>query len=91
MKKSVVMVLSAALAAGMAFSPAVNASAAAAATVTASAQATSEITGLPVSPAIAAQRPVAVMIDNDTRALPHYGLAEADVVYEMMNSTLNNR
>lgn len=91
MKKSVVMILSAALAAGMAFSPAVNASAAAVTAVTASAQATSEITGLPISSAIAAQRPVAIMIDNDTRALPHYGLAEADVVYEMMNSTLNNR
>ncbi len=91
MKKSTVMVLSAALAASMAFSPAVSASAAAATTLTTAAQATSEITGLPISTAIAAQRPVAVMIDNDTRALPHYGLAEADVVYEMMNSTQNNR
>ncbi len=91
MKKSVVMILSAALAAGMACSPVVNVSAATATAVTTSAQATSEITGLPVSTAIAAQRPVAIMIDNDTRALPHYGLAEADVVYEMMNSTLNNR
>ena len=52
---------------------------------------TSELTGLPISTALASQRPVAVMIDNDTRALPHYGLAEADVVYEMMNSTANNR
>ena len=31
------------------------------------------------------------MIDNDTKALPHYGLSEADVVYEMMNSTANKR
>lgn len=53
--------------------------------------AASELTGLPVSSTLAAQRPVAVMIDNDTRALPHYGLADADVVYEMMNSTANNR
>ena len=52
---------------------------------------TSELTGLPVNSALASQRPAAVMIDNDTRALPHYGLAEADVVYEMMNSTANNR
>jgi len=51
----------------------------------------SELTGLPISTALASQRPVAIMIDNDTRALPHYGLAEADVVYEMMNSTANNR
>ena len=51
----------------------------------------SELTGLPVSSSLQSQRPVAVMIDNDTRALPHYGLAEADVVYEMMNSTANNR
>ena len=51
----------------------------------------SELTGLPISTSLASQRPVAVMIDNDTRALPHYGLAEADVVYEMMNSTANNR
>ena len=51
----------------------------------------SELTGLPISSALAAQRPVAVMIDNDLRALPHAGLADADVVYEMMNSTANNR
>ena len=69
----------------------VMAATAAATTVAAAATTTSELTGLPISSAIAAQRPVAVMIDNDTRALPHYGLAEADVVYEMMNSTANNR
>lgn len=51
----------------------------------------SELTGLPVSSDLKSQRPVAVMIDNDTRALPHYGLADADIVYEMMNSTANNR
>ena len=51
----------------------------------------SELTGLPISTSLSSQRPVAIMIDNDTRALPHYGLAEADVVYEMMNSTANNR
>lgn len=51
----------------------------------------SELTGLPVSSALAVQRPVAIMIDNDLRALPHAGLAEADLVYEMMNSTANNR
>lgn len=51
----------------------------------------SELTGLPTSVSIQNQRPIAVMVDNDERALPHYGLSEADVVYEMMNSTANNR
>ena len=31
------------------------------------------------------------MVDNESIALPHYGLSEADVVYEMMNSTMNGR
>ena len=31
------------------------------------------------------------MVDNESIALPHYGLSQADVVYEMMNSTLNGR
>ena len=51
----------------------------------------SELTGEPVSASIQNQRPIAVMIDNDKRALPHYGTADADVVYELMNSTANNR
>ena len=37
------------------------------------------------------QRPIAVMVDNDKRALPHYGISQADILYEMMNSTHNNR
>ena len=37
------------------------------------------------------QRPVAVMVDNESIALPHYGLTQADVVYEMVNSTANGR
>ena len=53
--------------------------------------ATSELTGLPISDAIATQRPVAIMVDNEKTALPHYGTAEADIVYEMMNSTANGR
>lgn len=52
---------------------------------------TNELTGLEVSDAIAAQRPVAIMVDNEKRALAHYGTAEADIVYEMMNSTANGR
>ncbi len=31
------------------------------------------------------------MVDNEKTALPHYGLTEADVVYEIMNSTANGR
>ncbi len=53
--------------------------------------ATNELTGLEVSDAIAGQRPVAIMVDNEKKALAHYGTAEADVVYEMMNSTANGR
>ena len=37
------------------------------------------------------QRPIAVMIDNEIKALPHYNTAGADIVYEMMNSTANDR
>ncbi|WP_029233299.1 DUF3048 domain-containing protein [Butyrivibrio sp. VCB2006] len=52
---------------------------------------TSELTGLEISDAIVAQRPVAIMVDNEKKALAHYGTAEADIVYEMMNSTANGR
>ncbi len=52
---------------------------------------TNELTGLEVSDALANQRPVAIMVDNEKIALKHYGTAEADVVYEMMNSTANGR
>ena len=52
---------------------------------------TSELTGEPISTSIQNQRPIAVMIDNDKRAYPHYGLADADIVYEFVNSTLNSR
>lgn len=51
----------------------------------------SELTNLPIDEALKDQRPIAVMVDNEKFALPHYGIAEADVVYEMMNSTLNGR
>lgn len=53
--------------------------------------ATNELTGLEVSDAVAGQRPVAIMVDNEKKALAHYGTAEADIVYEMMNSTANGR
>ena len=51
----------------------------------------SELTGELISEEIKNQRPIAAMVDNDARALPHYGINQADVVYEMMNSTHNAR
>ena len=51
----------------------------------------SELTNELISEELKDQRPIAVMIDNDKRALPHYGISQADVVYEMMNSTHNAR
>lgn len=51
----------------------------------------SELTGEPISRDIENQRPVAIMVDNDARALPHFGISGCDIMYEMMNSTANNR
>lgn len=51
----------------------------------------SELTGEPISEDIKDQRPIAVMVDNEKTALPHYGTSEADVIYELMNSTQNDR
>lgn len=51
----------------------------------------SELTNEWIDESIKDQRPIAVMVDNEKTALPHYGLTEADIVYEMMNSTLNDR
>ena len=50
-----------------------------------------ELTGEAIDIALKDLRPIAVMIDNEELALDHYGTAEADVVYEMVNSTMNNR
>ena len=49
----------------------------------------SELTGEPISAALKDQRPVAVIVDNESIAYPHYGTADGDVVYEVMNSTAN--
>ena len=49
----------------------------------------SELTGEPSDPAIRNQRPVAVVVDNESIAYPHFGTAEGDVVYELINSTAN--
>ncbi len=51
----------------------------------------SELTGLPISNDIKDQRPIAVMVDNEKEAIPHYEIAECDIVYELMNSTANDR
>lgn len=51
----------------------------------------SEITNEWIDESLKDQRPVAIMVDNESIALPHYGLTEADVVYEIMNSTANGR
>lgn len=51
----------------------------------------SELTNEIISEEIKDQRPIAVMVDNETKAYPHMGLDQADVVYELMNSTANGR
>ncbi len=51
----------------------------------------SELTNEWVDESLWGQRPIAVMVDNEKTALPHFGLTQADVVYEMMNSTANDR
>lgn len=51
----------------------------------------SELTNELIDESLKNQRPIAAMVDNESIALPHYGLTQADVVYEMMNSTLNGR
>ena len=49
----------------------------------------SELTGEPIQASLASQRPVAIIVDNESIAYPHYGTAEGDVVYELINSTAN--
>lgn len=51
----------------------------------------SELTNEWIDESLKDQRPIAVMVDNESIALPHYGLTQADVVYEMMNSTANGK
>ncbi|MDD3369158.1 MAG: DUF3048 domain-containing protein [Lachnospiraceae bacterium] len=51
----------------------------------------SELTGEWIDESLKDQRPMAIMVDNESTALPHYGLSDADIVYEMMNSTANGR
>lgn len=42
----------------------------------------SELTGEWISGDLANQRPIAVMIPNENACLPHYGLSNADILYE---------
>ncbi len=51
----------------------------------------SELTGEIIDDDIKDQRPIAVMVDNEVTALDHFGVNEADIVYEIMNSTMNDR
>ena len=51
----------------------------------------SELTNEWIDESLKNQRPIAAMVDNESTALPHYGLSDADVVYEVMNSTKNGR
>ena len=51
----------------------------------------SELTNLPIDESLKNQRPIAAMVDNEKTALPHFGLVDADIVYEIMNSTKNDR
>ncbi len=51
----------------------------------------SELTNEWISETLKDQRPIAAMIDNESLALPHYGMSKADIVYEVMNSKMNGR
>lgn len=50
----------------------------------------SELTNEWIDETLENQRPIAVLVDNEITALDHYGLTQADIVYEMMNSTAND-
>lgn len=51
----------------------------------------SELTGEWIDEALKDQRPIAVMMDNEKTALPHYGVNDLDILYEMVNSMANGR
>ena len=51
----------------------------------------SELTGLAIDASIEKQKPIAAMVDNEIKAYDHYGLNDADIIYELMNSTANDR
>ena len=49
----------------------------------------SELTGEWIDESIQDQRPIAVMVDDEKTALPHFGISTSDILYEMVNSTAN--
>ena len=49
-----------------------------------------QLTGEWIDASLEDQRPIAVMIDDEKTALPHFGVSEADIIYEIMNSTQND-
>ena len=51
----------------------------------------SELTHMPIDESLKNQRPIAAMVDNEKTALPHFGINDVDIVYEIMNSTQNDR
>ncbi len=51
--------------------------------------AANQLTGEWIDESIKDQRPIAVMVDDEKTALPHYGISTSDIVYEMVNSTMN--
>lgn len=51
----------------------------------------SELTNEWIDEALMNQRPIAAMVDNEVKALPHFGVNDCDIVYEMTNSNANGR
>lgn len=51
----------------------------------------SELTNEWIDEALVNQRPIAAMVDNERTALNHFGVNSCDIVYEIMNSTANDR
>lgn len=51
----------------------------------------SELTNEWIDESLKNQRPIAAMVDNEVKALPHFGVNDCDIVYEMTNSNANGR
>ena len=51
----------------------------------------SELTNEWIDEALQNQRPIAAMVDNEKTALNHFGVNKCDIIYEIMNSTANDR
>ena len=49
----------------------------------------SELTNEWIDESLRNQRPIAAMVDNESTALPHFGVNDCDIVYEMTNSKAN--